>query len=279
VRILVTGAGGQLGRELIDVLAGDEVHGLDHRGLDITDQQAVLAAVERIRPAWIINAAAYNEVDAAESNPTQAFAVNASGAGHLAAAAAHSGAAMLHISTDYVFDGRKGTRYTESDTPNPLSVYGRSKSEGEARVLDSKATACVLRTSWLYGAHGNNFVKAILKAAGGGGPLKVVADQRGSPTWTRHLAHAISDLIRTESRGIFHVANGGACSRFEFAQAIVEGRVEVLPITSAEAARPAPRPANSALGSERWEAAGFRPLPDWRDALTAFLREQGLPAR
>jgi dTDP-4-dehydrorhamnose reductase len=277
VRILVTGAGGQLGRELLDVLAEDEVHGLDHRGLDISDRQAVLAAVEKIRPAWIVNAAAYNEVDAAEANATQAFAVNASGAGYLAEAAARGDAAMVHISSDYVFDGRKGQPYTERDDPNPLSAYGRSKYEGELQVLGSTAPVCVLRTAWLYGGHGKNFVKAILNAAAGGGPLKVVADQRGSPTWTRHLARAISDLIRTESRGTFHVANAGACSRFEFAEAIVRGRVEVLPITSAEAARPAPRPANSALASERWEAAGFRPLPDWRRALMEFLREQGSP--
>lgn len=277
MRILVTGAGGQLARELIDVLAEDEVHGLDHRGLDISDRQAVLAAVETIRPAWIVNAAAYNDVDAAEANATQAFAVNAYGAGYLAAAAAGSGAAMVHISSDYVFDGRKGEPYIERDAPNPLSVYGRSKYEGELQVLGSTASACVLRTAWLYGGHGKNFVKAILNAAAGGGPLRVVADQQGSPTWTRHLARAISDLIRTPTRGLFHVANGGACSRFEFAQAIVGGRVEVLPITSVDAARPAPRPANSALTSERWETAGFRPLPDWRRALMDFLLEQGSP--
>ena len=133
----------------------------------------------------------------------------------------------------------------------------------------------MLRTAWLYGESGKNFVKAILKAADGGGPLRVVADQVGSPTWTRHLAHAISDLIRTPARGLFHVANGGACSRFEFAQAIVDGRVEVLPITSAEAGRPAPRPANSALVSERWEQVGLRPLPDWSAALAEFKRGGG----
>jgi dTDP-4-dehydrorhamnose reductase len=273
-RILVTGAGGQLGRELIDVLTGDEVHGLDHRALDVGDRHAVVAAVERVRPSWIINAAAFNDVDGAEREVEQAFKVNASGPGYLAGAAARVGAGIVHISTDYVFDGRKGAPYVESDRPNPLSAYGRSKYEGELQVLGSEASACVLRTAWLYGRWGKNFVKAILAAAEGGGPLKVVADQVGSPTWTRHLANAISQLIRTPARGLFHVANGGACSRFEFARAIVWGRVEVLPITSAEAARPAPRPANSSLASERWEAAGLRPLPPWSAALAEFLREE-----
>jgi dTDP-4-dehydrorhamnose reductase len=135
----------------------------------------------------------------------------------------------------------------------------------------------VLRTAWLYGEYGNNFVKAILKAAERGDPLKVVADQVGSPTWTRDLARAIGELIQTPVRGLFHVANAGACSRFEFARAIVQGRVEVQPIRAADAARPAPRPANSALVGERWEAAGLRPLPDWESALRDYLDEGGPP--
>ena len=275
MRILVTGAGGQLGRELIDVLASHELHGRDHSDLDITDRQAVYATVEQVRPAWVINAAAYNDVDGAEKAAELAFAVNASGAGHLAAAAAHAGAEMVHISTDYVFDGRKGAPYTELDRPDPLSVYGRSKYEGELQVLSAHPSACVLRTAWLYGEHGKNFVKAILKAAESGGPLKVVADQVGSPTWAQHLARAIAELIGTPARGLFHVANGGSCSRFEFARAIVNGRVEVEPISAADAARPAPRPANSALASERWQPAGLHPLPAWETALSDFLGETG----
>jgi dTDP-4-dehydrorhamnose reductase len=275
VRILVTGAGGQLGRELIDVLAPHEVHGRDHRALDITDRQAVLDAVEQVRPSWVINAAAYNDVDGAEGASEIAFAVNAAGPGYLAESAARVGADMVHISTDYVFDGRKGAPYSELDQPDPLSIYGRSKYEGELRVMAAHPTACVLRTAWLYGAYGNNFVKAILKAADRGGPLKVVADQVGSPTWTRHLAQAIAELIQTPARGLFHVANAGSCSRFEFARAIVQGKVEVLPISAADAARPAPRPANSALVSARWQAAGLRPLPDWERALTDYLADDG----
>ena len=271
MRILVTGADGQLGRELMEGLAAYELHGRDHSSLDITDRQAVFKTVELVRPSWVINAAAYNDVDGAEGATELAFAVNASGPGHLAAAAARAGAEMVHISTDYVFNGRKGAPYTELDRADPLSVYGRSKYEGELQVHSAHPSACVLRTAWLYGKYGKNFVKAILEAAERGGPLKVVADQVGSPTWTRHLAQAIGELIGMPARGLFHVANGGACSRFEFARAIVQGRVEVLPISADDAARPAQRPANSALVSARWQAAGLRPLPDWESALKDFL--------
>ena len=275
MRILVTGAAGQLGRELMEVLASHELHGRDHRALDIANREAVVQTVEQVRPSWVINAAAYNDVDGAEAATELAFAVNASGPGYLAEAAARVGAEMVHISTDYVFDGRKGSPYNELDRADPLSVYGRSKYEGELQVQSAHPSPCVLRTAWLYGEYGKNFVEAILQAAERGGPLKVVADQVGSPTWTRHLARAIGELIETTSRGLFHVANAGACSRFEFARAIVQGRVEVLPISADEAARPAPRPANSALVSARWQAAGLRPLPDWEHALTDYLRDDG----
>jgi dTDP-4-dehydrorhamnose reductase len=275
VRILVTGAGGQLGRELMEVLAAHELHGRDHRALDIGNREAVVQTVEQVRPSWVINAAAYNDVDGAEAATELAFAVNASGPGYLAEAAARVGAEMVHISTDYVFDGRKGSPYNELDRADPLSVYGRSKYEGELQVQSAHPSACVLRTAWLYGEYGKSFVKAILKAAERGGPLKVVADQVGSPTWTRHLAQAIGELIQTPARGLFHVANGVSCSRFEFARAIVQGRVEVLPISADEAARRAPRPANSALVSARWQPAGLRPLPDWERALTDYLGDDG----
>lgn len=277
MRILITGAGGQLGTDLGEMLAAFELHPLGHGALDVSDENAVNDAVRGIKPRWIINAAAYNDVDGAEQDAERAFAVNGAGPGFLADAAGLVGASLIHISTDYVFDGTKGSPYVEEDRPNPLSVYGRSKLEGERRVLNSTAASSVLRTAWLYGVHGKNFVKAIQKAARKGGPLRVVADQVGSPTWTWHLAGAIRNLIASEARGLFHVVNAGHCSRFEFAQAIVQGSVEVLPISSAEAARPAPRPANSALSSRRWPAANLPPLPDWRSALDEYLRlsEQG----
>jgi dTDP-4-dehydrorhamnose reductase len=271
MRVLTTGAGGQLGHDLREVFRDEEVDARDHRTLDISNEAAVLAVVREIRPHWIINAAAFNDVDGAEIAEAAAFAVNARGPANLAGAAAAVGAGLVHISTDYVFDGTKGRAYTEDDRPNPLGVYGRSKYQGERSVLESTASVCVLRTAWLYGVHGKNFVKAILERAKEGRPLEVVADQVGSPTSTRDLAEAINRLIRTPARGLFHVANAGACSRFEFAKAIVRGAVEVRPITSAQAARRAPRPANSALTSVRWEAAGLPPLRPWQVALDDFL--------
>ena len=275
MRILLTGAGGQLGRELVEVLTSDEVHALEHADLDITNRDAVFDTIDRLRPSWVINAAAYNDVDKAEDELELAFAVNGTGPGHLADAAAHIGVDMVHISTDYVFDGKKGAAYTEDDRPDPLSAYGRSKLEGELRVLASQASACILRTSWLYGAYGKNFVKAIRSAIQAGRPLRAVADQVASPTWTRHLAGAISELIRTPTRGLFHVANGGACSRFDQAKLIAGKKARVEPVTTAEAGRRAPRPANSSLASVRWEAAGFKLLPPWDVALTEFLASFG----
>jgi dTDP-4-dehydrorhamnose reductase len=270
--ILITGADGQLGHDLIELLQGQTLHAFDHAGLDIADAAAVEQTVSRVKPDWIVNAAAFNDVDGAEQNQAAAFAVNADGPENLANAAARAGAGLIHVSTDYVFDGRKGSPYDENDAPNPLSVYARSKHEGERRVLASGARACVLRTAWLYGRHGKNFVKAIQSAAARGGPLRVVADQVGSPTSTADLAAAIAALMRTPAAGLYHVVNAGACSRFEFARAIVGGNVEVLPITTQEAARPAPRPAYSALTSVRWASTGLAPLRGWRDALEAYLR-------
>lgn len=271
MRILVTGAGGQLGWDLVEVLRAQDLHCFDHAGLDIADREKVLQTIGAIRPEVIINAAAYNDVDRAEKYENLAFAVNGAGPGHLAEAAAHLGARLVHISTDYVFDGTKRTPYTEDDTPHPLSAYARSKLEGEQRVLQSGVNACVLRTAWLYGHHGKNFVKTILAAAEKGDPLRVVRDQVGSPTATADLAATIAALIETAATGLFHTVNAGACSRFEFAKAIVRKRVDVLPITSAEAARPAARPANSSLTSVRWSSTGLAPLRPWREALAAFL--------
>jgi dTDP-4-dehydrorhamnose reductase len=271
LRILITGANGQLGHDLADVLAAEELYPFDHRGLDIADAAAVEETVGRLKPQWVLNAAAFNDVDGAERNEAAAFAVNARGPEQLAAAAARVAARLIHVSTDYVFDGRKGSAYDEDDRPNPLSVYGRSKREGERRVLASGAPACVLRTAWLYGRHGKNFVKAIQAAAARGGPLKVVSDQVGSPTSTADLAVAIAALMGTPAAGLYHVVNAGACSRFEFARAIVGDQVDVLPITTTEAARPAPRPANSALTSIRWASTGIAPLRSWEAALDAFL--------
>jgi len=276
MRVLITGARGQLGHDLTSLLIGDEIHATDFAELDISDRRAVASMVRELQPEWIINVAAFNDVDGAESAEAQAFAINAVGPGNLADCAADVGAGMVHVSSDFVFDGTKGSPYTEDDRPNPLSVYGRSKYEGDQRVLNSKASACVLRTAWLYGIHGKNFVKAILDRAKQGRPLEVVEDQVGSPTSAPDLADAINRVIRTPARGLFHVTNAGACSRFEFAKAIVRGAVEVRPITTAESGRLARRPANAALTSVRWAAAGLPPLRPWQAALKDFLDSNAL---
>jgi dTDP-4-dehydrorhamnose reductase len=271
VRILLTGAGGQLGRDLQEALHADDIVALTHSDLDITDRVAVQRATRGTRPDWLINAAAFNDVDGAETRIDTALAVNRDGPGYLADAARTVGAAILHVSSDYVFDGSKGAPYLEEDPPNPLGVYGRSKLEGEQRVMGSKASAVILRTAWLYGRHGRNFAKTILEAAKRGQPLRVVADQIGSPTSTADLAAAICQVIRSPARGLFHVVNAGACTRFEFARAIAGLEVQVLPITTAQAGRAAPRPANASLASHRWQAAGFDPLRPWQAALRDFL--------
>jgi len=276
MKILLTGAGGQLGRDVAAALAGVfEVHALDRARLDVSDRRQVSDTVFRMSPDWIVNCAAFTDVDRAERDQAAADAVNAQAPGYLAEAAARAGAAILHVSTDYVFDGAKGAAYDENDSPNPLNVYGRTKLEGEERVLASGARACLLRTAWLYGRHGSNFVKAILEAARRGGPLRVVADQVGSPTLTTDLADAVHLLLRRPAFGLFHVANQGAASRYQQARAIVGERVEVIPISSAESGRPAPRPANSTLTSVRWEAAGFPSLRPWQEALAQFVESLG----
>ena len=276
MKILLTGAGGQLGRDVAAALAGGfEVHALDRARLDVTDRRQVSDTVSRLSPDWIVNCAAFTDVDRAERDQAAADAVNARAPGYLAEAAARAGAAILHVSTDYVFDGAKGAAYDENDSPNPLNVYGRTKLEGEERVLASGARACLLRTAWLYGRHGSNFVKAILEAARRGGPLRVVADQVGSPTLTTDLADAVHLLLRRPAFGLFHAANQGAASRYQQARAIVGDRVEVIPISSAESGRPAPRPANSTLTSVRWEAAGFPSLRPWQEALAQFVESLG----
>ena len=271
MRVLVTGARGQLGQDLTALLRDDEVHETDFAELDIADRAAVDGLVRELRPEWVINVAAFNDVDGAESAEAIAFAINTVGPGNLADAAAAVDAGMLHISSDFVFDGTKGSPYTEDDRPNPLNVYGRSKYEGDKRVLNSKASAIVLRTAWLYGINGKNFVKAILERANEGRPFDVVSDQVGSPTYTRDLADAINRVIRTRARGLFHVTNAGACSRYEFAKAIVRGAVEVRPITTPDSGRRARRPASAPLTSTRWQAAGLPPLRSWEDALSDFL--------
>lgn len=272
MRILITGASGMLGTDVTRAatLAGHEPVGLAHDRLDITDADAVRTVVLDAAPDAVINCAAWTNVDGAESAEDDARLVNGDGAGHVAAAADAAGAWTVHVSSDYVFDGRKREPYVESDATGPMSAYGRTKLAGERAVVAAAPERhTIVRSAWLFGAHGRCFPKTIRRLAQERDELSVVADQIGSPTFTGHLAPALVTLAAQRPLGVLHVAAAGACSWCEFATAIVAGAgadCEVRPITTAQYPVPAPRPAYSVLGSER----GAPVLPEWREGLAEF---------
>ncbi len=275
MRILVTGAGGMLGTDVCRAAteAGLEVLAYDRARLDITDGAAVEATTRRAGPDLVINCAAWTDVDGAEGSPEAAMRVNEAGAANVARAAAGCGAWTVHVSTDYVFDGSKAGPYVESDPVAPLSQYGRSKLEGELAVArEAPDRHTIVRSSWLFGVSGRCFPKTILRLAAERDELTVVADQVGCPTFTGHLARALIDLGGSRRvPGVVHVAAGGQCSWFEFSREIVARAqlpTQVKPGTTGEMARPAPRPANSVLRSERAEVPT---LPDWRQGLGEFM--------
>ena len=272
MRILITGANGQLGHALQRVLAAEDLLLKDLPEFDLTTS-ACADQIRRARPDIILHAGAYTNVDQAEREPERARAVNAQGTRWVAQAANDVNARLLYVSTDYVFDGTKMGPYEEQDEPHPINQYGRSKYEGEQAVLTLSANTLVVRTAWLFGHEGHNFVRTIARLAQERPELEVVADQRGCPTYAEDLARALRQLALSDLQGICHVANGGDCSWYEFAQAIVGrtgAKATVLPITTAQAGRLAKRPPNSVLSHARF-ATRFSPLPDWRDALARFL--------
>jgi dTDP-4-dehydrorhamnose reductase len=285
-RLLITGAGGMLGQDVAAaaIAAGVPSVALARAELDITDSGAVAAAVTNTRPHVVVNCAAWTDVDGAESAPDAALAVNGAGAGHVARAAAQAGAWVLHVSSDYVFDGAKGRPYVESDPTGPRSAYGRTKLAGEVQVARHAPEGhTIIRSSWLFGAGGPCFPETILRLAAERDRLSVVDDQIGCPTFTGHLAQALVGLAAGADRpcGIVHVAGGGSCSWYEFAVEIVQraglaGTTDVAPCSTAEMPRPAQRPAYSVLGSERRPAAPE--LPDWRDGLEQYMGLK-VPAR
>ena len=274
MKLLVTGAQGMLGRAVVDcaVRLGHDVRAASRAELDITDTEATRRALLAGRPAAVINCAAYTDVDGAESDWQGAERVNASGAGHLAAAAAEVGARIVHVSTDYVFDGSKREPWVESDPVAPLGVYGDTKLAGELAVAAANPTHMIVRTAWLFGAGGRNFVDTMLSLAATRDELAVVTDQVGCPTWTGHLAGALVELAeRPDDIGVHHIAGAGSCTWNEFALEIFERAgidCRVLPATSEQFVRPAKRPAYSVLGSERREPLT---LPPWQDGLAAYL--------
>ena len=274
MRVLITGAAGMLGQDVqrSATAAGHEPVALARAELDITDRAAVQAAVADAKPHVLINCAAWTDVDGAEAQEQAATAVNGDGTGNLAQAAAAHGTHMIHISSDYVFDGSKHAPYVESDPPSPLSAYGRSKLAGEHMVASAApGNHTIVRSSWLFGAGGRCFPATILQLAAERDELSIVDDQRGCPTFTGHLARALVQLARTRPAGIVHLAGAGDCTWFEFAQRIVQAgglTCEVKPGRTAELGRPAPRPQYSVLGTERAE---LPTMPHWREGLSEFM--------
>jgi dTDP-4-dehydrorhamnose reductase len=295
LRVLVTGGNGQLGRDVRDVLAGSvpdggvlpiergpgdiEVLSTDIDNLDVVNRTAVGEAFESFRPQVVIHGGAFTAVDACESDPDTAFAVNAMGTRHVAEASRRVGAHLLYVSTDYVFDGTLDRPYVEWDAPNPQSVYGRSKLGGEQEVAAVDGGATVVRTAWVSGAHGANMVKTVLRLAAstGDGPLRFVDDQHGTPTFTADLATAIVGLALARRPGTFHVTNQGETTWFGFARATLSAagldpeRVEPIATQDLDPPRPAPRPANSRLENAALRLSGLDLLPEWTASLTRLV--------
>jgi dTDP-4-dehydrorhamnose reductase len=271
---LVTGATGQLGSDVVDLLHAynEEVVGCGRAEFDISDRDSVEEVFERVRPDIVMNCAAYTNVDGAETDEQAAYDVNAHGALLVAEACLSADARLVHVSTDYVFAGDASTPYDEGQRPAPRSAYGRSKAAGEQAVLTSGAEAYVVRTAWLYGQVGANFVKTMARLARTRETVDVVDDQLGSPTWSLHLARALVGLaVSTARPGIWHCTNDGEATWYVFARAVFAelglDPARVLPTTSDAFPRPAPRPSYSVLSNEKWKAAKLPQMAHWRDAL------------
>lgn len=277
MRVMITGAAGMLGHDVVAAVgaAGHDVIALAREDLDVTDAAAVRGRVERERPEAVINCAAWTDVDGAEADEEAATLINGAGAGHVAAAAAAAGAFVIHVSTDYVFDGTGRRPYREDDATGPQSAYGRSKLAGERAVAEAAPGAhAIARTSWLFGPHGGNFVDTMRRLGADRDAVTVVDDQVGCPTYTGHLASALVELARTRPTGVLHLAGSGSCTWFDLARATFARtgiRCEVIPGRTADLGRPAPRPAFSVLGVTRSETPL---LPPWEHGLSAHLSAQ-----
>jgi dTDP-4-dehydrorhamnose reductase len=281
LRILLTGRNGQVGWELQKTLAPlGTLIATDRTTLDLADPDSIRRVVREAKPEVIVNAAAYTAVDRAESEPDLAAKVNARGPGILAEEAKRSGALLVHYSTDYVFDGTKESPYLEDDPANPLSVYGRTKRNGELAIVESGCRYLLLRTSWVYGPRGRNFLLAILRKAQAGEALRVVSDQVGVPTTSAFLAEMSSRALRAggELEGIYHLVPGGQTTWYGFARAIVEGvepKVQITPIATADYPVAARRPANSLLDNSKFRKRFSVDLPEWPAGLASCLRTYG----
>jgi len=286
LKILVTGARGQLGYELAAALANlGTVVALDRAALDLASADSIVGTLRTLRPALIVNAAAYTAVDRAEQERASAFAVNASAPGLLGEEARRLAAVLIHFSTDYVFDGAQTTPYNEEAMPHPLNVYGESKLAGERAIAASGAAAIVLRTSWVYSLRGSNFLLTIRRLAAQRDELRVVSDQLGIPNWARTLAHATATLVSrgvphlVECAGLYHMSSSGQATWYEFARAIVgeQSKPRIVPIATADYPTPARRPAYGVLDTSKFERAFGFALPHWRTALQSCVSSAAEP--
>ena len=275
MRILIIGSSGMLGSDLVEQWNDDDIIPATSRDVDIREIGQLRQFITQAHPDWVVLTAAYTDVDESERNPQQAFAVNGEGTRNVARIARELGRRLFYISTDYVFDGASHRPYEPDDPIHPLNVYGASKAAGEDAVREQSKDWVIARTSWLFGACRASFPEKILRAAARQPQIKVVADQIGSPTFTRDLAAAIRDLVRSDARGILHITNAGSCSWFEFAKEVLlkaGRRTPILPITTAEADRLAKRPAYSVLSPASLTVRGIR-LRSWQEAVNAYLAD------
>jgi dTDP-4-dehydrorhamnose reductase len=277
MRVILFGASGLLGQELVHELNAEQLTALSSKDADLSDRARIQSVIQDSRPDCIILSAAYTDVDGCESNRDLAFAVNCDGAVNVAEAARDAGSRLIFLSSDYVFDGTKQSPYETSDPRNPTSVYGESKARAEQRLQEILPDVCIARTSWLFGHGGKCFPATILKLAATRPEISVVNDQRGSPTFTRDLASAIAKLCRANAKGIVHVTNSGNCTWYDFAAQIVQAAglsTKVNPVTTAEFPRPARRPAYSVLSPDSLHAYNIH-MPEWQDALSRYLGNAG----
>ncbi|MBQ2654240.1 MAG: dTDP-4-dehydrorhamnose reductase [Methanobrevibacter sp.] len=275
MKILITGSNGMLGHDLIEVLKDNhELVLTTSKTLDITDKNKTIDIIKENNPDVVINSAAYTDVDGCETNQDLAYAVNGEGVKNLALACKEVDCPLVHISTDYVFDGTARDPIAEDGEIGPISIYGKSKLKGEEAIQEILDKYFIVRTAWLYGINGKNFPKTMLELAKNHSEITVVYDEVGTPTYTPDLAQAISKLIETDYYGIYHITNSGSCCWCEFAKYIFEIAgydVNVVPVTASEFSRPAPRPSYSVLKNKKWLDNGFEPLRDYKEAISEYV--------
>ena len=274
MEILIIGASGMLGYDLIEEISNHNLILTNSKTLDITNKKEVMNSISKFKPDIVINAAAYTDVDGCEENEDLAFNVNGEGVKNLALACKKYDAALVHISTDYVFNGENDKPWVEDDPVGPVSVYGKSKLKGEEAIVENMEKYFIIRTAWLYGYNGKNFPRTMLELAKTHDEITVVYDEVGSPTYTKDLAHAIAQLIESDYYGVYHITNSGSCSWCEFSRyifEIAERDVKVIPVKASEFNRPAPRPHYSVLENKKWKDNGFKPLRDYKEAIKEYI--------